>query len=113
MEMDEVLKQGNTKVIHTRKLTVEEHIENFNVIHNDKAMKKLACEYAKLTLTIEKYYSLIELYGCTSFDREIFVKLYEKWLDTYLTYCAKGLHKYYLTETVQDFYHTCKAELSE
>ena len=113
MKYEEVLKQDNVKVVNTRELTVQDKIDNLVITAKDKYVKKLGKEYVKLTLTIEKYFSLIELYGCTTFDKNIFVKLYEQWLDNYLKCCAKGLHKYYLSEEIQDFYHTCKTDLKE
>lgn len=70
-------------------------------------------DYSKYTRLITQMFETFLVYRPSTVDKIIFCQLYEQWINAYLKCCAMNLKRDYVSEIIQDTYHTYKAEISE
>lgn len=70
-------------------------------------------EYSKYTRLITQMFETFLVYRPCTNDKIIFCQIYEQWVNAYLKCCALNLKRDYVSEVLQDTYHTYKAEISD
>lgn len=90
-----------------------DQLETRSKVMKDKELLKLSRSEIRYKQLLYHLHSSLKEYGCATFDKEIFVNVYKQWLSCYLACIGKSLKKEYVSEELQDTYHTFRVEIEK
>ena len=113
MELDDILLHDNVLVV-SFETPIEKQLrklEGMKLAKQDEELMKMSKEEIKYRVLLIKMYSVFEMYGANTQDKDMFCNMYRSWLSCYLKCIGKGMRKEYVSENIQDMYHIYHADL--
>ena len=113
MNLDDILLHDNVLVVSFETPVEKQlrHLENMKLAQQDEELLKMSREEIKYRTLLNKMYKVFSIYNTNTQDKDMFCTMYRTWVSCYLKCIGKSMRKEYVSEEIQDMYHTFYIEL--
>ena len=113
MNLEDILLHGNVMVVSFETPVEKQlrHLENMKLVKDDDVLLNMSREEIKYRTLLNKMYRVFSSYNANTQDKDMFCAMYETWLSSYLKCVGKSMRKEYVSEEIQDMFHTFHADL--
>ena len=115
MNLDEILLHDNVLVVSFETPIEKQlrNLENMKLAQQDEELLKMSREEIKYRTLLNKMYKVFSSYNANTQDKDMFCTMYQSWLMWYLKCIGKSMRKEYVSEEIQDMFHTFSADLKK